>query len=246
MQGIEHPHRYSSPAHAAVNIRPHNPPDPFQHSYDRSASEIPPVSRLATTRASSHLVRSSVCTPPFVSIPAHNPASSRDHADAHGRPRLKLLLSSSDWHDETWADLLPRLLEPMGISTLRVHSGRQASAILAREPVHIAVVDLALPLEDTHADAPASRQAPTNPEGGHRLLQLLARCETPPPTVVVKRRKSMREDAREIARALSGGAFAVLERPVNLEIVLDTLRRALARHYDDRWPSNPRFPPNLA
>jgi DNA-binding response OmpR family regulator len=37
--------------------------------------------------------------------------------------------------------------------------------------------------------------------------------------------------------SLRDGAFAVIDRPLQLEILLDTLRRVLRRHYQDAWPS---------
>ena len=141
--------------------------------------------------------------------------------------RLNVLVSSGDWHDETWADRLPVLLEPMRVHAIRVHSGSEASRVLRATPIHIAVVDLALPLD-------AADRA--GDEGGCRLLELLSRQAKPPPTVVVKRRKTLREDTREITRALSTGAFAVIERPVHLEIVLETLRRVLQRYHAGCWP----------
>lgn len=150
--------------------------------------------------------------------------------------RLNVLLTSGDWQDETWADRLPRLLEPMGVRALRAHSGSEASRILRTDPVHVAVVDLALPLDAADAGTTGTAGGTGDSEGGYRLLEILSRQPAPPPTVVVKRRKSMREDAREVARALSTGAFAVIERPVHIEIVLETLRRVLTRHYRGCWP----------
>lgn len=117
----------------------------------------------------------------------------------------------------------------MGVQTWRVSSGREAARILQNTTVHIALVDLALPLEQAEV-------APGVPEGGPRLLELLGRLETPPPTVVVKHPKSSREDARTLSSALTAGAFAVLDRPVHLETALEVMRRILCRHYANRWP----------
>jgi hypothetical protein len=92
-------------------------------------------------------------------------------------------------------------------------------------------VDLSLPLEN--APAPAE-------EAGPRLLELLARLDQPPPTVIVKRSRSHRDDSRELAAALRAGAFAVIDRPEGahgLEILLEVLRRCLRRHYQGRWPT---------
>ena len=146
-----------------------------------------------------------------------------------GGGRLNLLLTDAGWQDESWADRLPRLLEPMGVRAWRAASGDEASRLIRSVPVHIAVVDLALPLHGPDPDS-------TSEEGGGRILELLARLEQPPPTVVVKRRRTGREDARQLASALQAGVFAVLEQPVNLETALEVMRRVLNRHYADRWP----------
>lgn len=144
--------------------------------------------------------------------------------------RLNLLLSYAGWEPESWVERLPRLLEPMGILSLKAGTGREASEVIKANRIHIAVVDLGLPLDapETSAD-----------EGGPRLLELLARLRQPPPTVVVKRSRSHRDDSREIAAALRAGAFAVVDRPrgsSDLEVMLEVLRRCLGRFYQGRWP----------
>jgi CheY-like chemotaxis protein len=118
----------------------------------------------------------------------------------------------------------------MGIQAVRASTGKEATRVIAATPIHIAVVDLGLPLDET----PAAR---AQEEGGPRLLELLARQPSPPPTVAVKRARTHRDDCREIAAALRLGAFAVIDRPTgDLEILLDVMRRALRRFYQGRWP----------
>jgi len=144
--------------------------------------------------------------------------------------RLNLLLSYAGWKEDPWVDRLPRLLEPMGVRSLRAETGAQATQVIrSTSQIHIAVVDLGLPLDD----------GPSAEEAGPRLLDLLARLNQPPPTVVVKRSRTHRDDSREINAALRAGAFAVIDRPHDvhgLEILLEVLRRCLRRHYQGRWP----------
>lgn len=155
--------------------------------------------------------------------------------DASGAPvstggRLNLLLSYAGWQPDSWADRLPRLLEPMGVRSLRANSAREASEVLRAAPIHIAVVDLGLPLDESGSDAQ---------EAGPRLLDLLARLPEPPPTVVVKHSRTHRDACREMNAALRCGAFAVIDRPrspTDLEILLDVLSRCLTRFYHGRWP----------
>ena len=149
-----------------------------------------------------------------------------------------MLLSAAGpvaWRDEGWAEALPRLLEPMGVRSWRVRSGLEAAKVIERVQVHIALVDLSLPLDE-------NQETTSSEEGGARLLELLGRLATPPPTVVVKRGKTHREDSRALCNALQAGAFAVLERPVHVEAALEVMRRILARYYGDQWPGDPDAP----
>ncbi len=142
--------------------------------------------------------------------------------------RLNLLLSCGAGREGPAIEQLPRLLSPMGIFSIRVTSGESAAKVISDFPIHIAVVDLTIPLAP---DSPAR-------SGGARILQLLRRLEQPPPTVVVRPRQPIKRDStRELAEVLREGAFAVLDRPINLETMLEVMRRILRRHYADEWPA---------
>ena len=147
-----------------------------------------------------------------------------------GGGRLNLLLTHGGWQQDSWADRLPRLLEPLGVQAWRAGTGREATRIIEEVPVHLAVIDLSLPL-DACGDADSEAQ-----EAGNRVLELLVRLAQPPPTVVITRSLSSRENARQMACALKAGVFAVLQPPVHLETALQVMQRALARFYADRWP----------
>ncbi|MCP4757887.1 MAG: response regulator [Planctomycetes bacterium] len=151
------------------------------------------------------------------------------HAIPHsGTPRLNLLLSYGGWREHAAVKQIPRLLEPMGIHALEADTGEEAASLIKHKPVHIAVVDLEIPLHQDHSGGIA----------GPRILQLLRRLDPAPPTIVVRpRQASGREDSRGLATSLREGAFAVIDRPLHLEVLLQTLRRVLRRHYHDTWPS---------
>ena len=171
--------------------------------------------------------------PPLHGGSANGGPNGAHPADAIPMPgnRLNLLLSAGGWQPDPWVNRLPRILEPIGVRSHIAASARSAEKVIQSNPIHIAVVDLALPLDD---------DAPTTPdEAGVQLLELLARMPVPPPTVVIKRRRSARDDRREINAALRMGAFAVVDRPnaqTELESLLEVLRRCLTRHYAGRWP----------
>lgn len=168
--------------------------------------------------------------------------------------RLGLLLGYAGWREHSWADSLPTLLAPMGITAHRATSGQMASSIISATPIHIAVVDLGLPMEDVPAGQPVSENTVgKSDEGGPRLLEMLRRLAQPPHTVVIKRRRGARDERRDVAAALKLGAFAVIDPPAprtapapvapvasissgELEVLLEVLRRILYRHYQGRWP----------
>ena len=152
-------------------------------------------------------------------------------AEVPAGARLNLLLSYGGWREGTAVDQLPHLLTPLGIHSIRVHSGEEAAEVISNTSIHIAVVDLAIPLHRRREE-----KTPDNPSGP-RVLQLLRRLEEPPPTVVVRPpQAAARESARTLSDALRAGAFAVHDRPVNLEVMLEVMRRVLRRHYADHWP----------
>jgi len=149
------------------------------------------------------------------------------HVD--GRTNLNLLLSYGGWRDDTFADLLPRLLEPQGIRCLRARNLSESDHVVRQVRIHIAVVDIGLPVDGTAGES-----------AGPRVLQILRRMDAPPPTVVVRPpQPSLRDQGRSLRDALHEGAFAVLERSCSLETFLDTLRRVVQRHYAGHWPLQP-------
>jgi CheY-like chemotaxis protein len=146
-------------------------------------------------------------------------------------PRLNLLLSYGGWRDDALERQLPPLLRPMGVHCLEARSGSEAQTLLRRERIHVAVVDVSVPMGNDALGAD---------EAGSRILQLLRRMENPPPTIVVRpAQPSRRDSTRGLHAMLAEGAFAVLDRPFPVESLLDTLRRILQRHYAGAWPTGP-------
>jgi CheY-like chemotaxis protein len=156
-------------------------------------------------------------------------------SSAAGSPsRLNLLLSCADWRHQDPLDQLPPLLTPLGIQSIKASSGEEAAEVIRKYTVHIAVVDLSIPMQR----AACSKDMNAAVEAGPRVLQLLRRLESPPPTVVVRPPQPVvRDSSRTLAQALRDGAFAVLDQPVRLEAMLEVLLRILRRHYADGWPA---------
>lgn len=162
-----------------------------------------------------------------------------DEPASRGASRLNLLLSYGGWRERPTVEQLARLLEPHGINSIRVESGEEAAQIIQEMAIHIAIVDLSIPLRRS-SDRSGSTSAETRPSapGGGRILQILRRLKQPPPTVIVRPpQPAARESARGLVEALREGAFAVVDRPVSLETMLEIMRRILRRHYEDHWPA---------
>ena len=142
--------------------------------------------------------------------------------------RLNLLLTCGSWRDDSPIRQLPQLLGPFGIRSLTAKNGEEAVRMIEKSDIHIAIVDLAIPIGEQSVDQGA---------GGERVLQLLRRLHPQPPTIVIRpKQATVRENARSLARSLQEGAFTVVDRPAVLETLLDALHRALRRHYANRWP----------
>ncbi len=184
--------------------------------------------------------------------PRHTGPGARGTGDGGGRLNLLISWGGGGWRTDSWADALPSLLEPMGVRSVRVNSAREAERFIRTNNVHIAVVDLGLPINPPSPFPPgvnasnasasngvpaAGSSMPTEESGGARVLELLRRLESPPPTVVVKAPPTRRDDARHIAAALRSDAFAVVDRAAaDLELMLKVLHRCFDRYYQGRWP----------
>jgi len=150
-------------------------------------------------------------------------------------PRLNLLLTYGGWRERPAVELLPNLLNPLGIRAMQADSGEEAAQLIQSNPVHIAVVDLEIPVQPRSSTATDRRSL--NSEGGLRILKLLRRLDPAPPTIVVRPRQATeRERVRGLSHSLRDGAFAVLDRPLHVEALLEVLRRVLKRHYENLWP----------
>lgn len=168
------------------------------------------------------------------------------HAGARWSPttgqcgrELNLLLTYGGWREHAFADQLPLILNRFGIRCYRAQSGDEASEVIRREQVHIAVIDLSIPMHPVAPRPAAPAPAPARAvPAGPRVLQLLRRLEQPPPTIVVRPRQvDQSESARTLAEALRDGASTVLDDPVGIETMLQALERVVRRHYKDHWPA---------
>jgi len=128
--------------------------------------------------------------------------------------RLSVLLA----HDsEGWQDTVRRLLEPQGVQTVAVRSGREALDVMQHTQVHVAVLDQQMPQL-----------------GGLQVIKLMRDIKAPPPSILLANHLT----DHLLHDALGLRVFSVLSKPVDLNLLLDALARVMKRHYASRWPSD--------
>jgi CheY-like chemotaxis protein len=173
--------------------------------------------------------------PPFTSIP-----SGTDPRLPGGR--FTVLLGDEADAAEAWHRTARGLLAAQGVTTLVARTGREAlglienSALGRGQRIHVAVLDQHMPvmgglqiLRRLQRDLVAAQQGATSPEPAQR------RPSVPPAILVADTLAS-----GTMHEALTMQVFSVLPRPVELNLLLDTLARALKRFYQDRWPTAER------
>ena len=68
--------------------------------------------------------------------------------------------------------------------------------------------------------------------GGLQVVRRLRELPNAPPAILVANDLT----SHLLREALSMHVFSVLSKPVDFNVLLDTLARVLRRHYESRWP----------
>lgn len=134
--------------------------------------------------------------------------------DTASTNRFSVLLA----HDhEGWPETLRRLLEPQGVHTLAVRSGREALDVLQSTQIHVAILDQQMPQL-----------------GGLDVIKIIRAVKAAPPAILLANHLT----DHLLHDALGLRVFSVLSKPVDLNMLLDTLARVMRRHYASKWPSD--------
>jgi DNA-binding NtrC family response regulator len=128
--------------------------------------------------------------------------------------RLTVLLANEQ---EGWHQTVRQLLEPQGVQTLSARSGREALSMIESRPVHVAVLDQQMP-----------------GLGGLQIVRLMREMHKAPPAILLAEQLTN----HLLHEALGMHVFSVLSKPVDFNVLLDTLARVMRRHYEGRWPSD--------
>ncbi len=154
--------------------------------------------------------------------------------------RFKVLLTEDREHAiEHWTHQLPRLLEPQGVTSYVARTGQEAWRLMGSHRFHAAVIDLSTPTGQIQMSGGGDRVIRLSPQspGGLWLLEILSRLRCCPPVVVVNSHPySHRQAQRFLNLALKLGAFSVINRPVQLESLLEVIRRLIDKQYYGQWP----------
>lgn len=131
--------------------------------------------------------------------------------------RLTVLLANEQ---EAWHHTVRQLLEPQGVQTVSARNGRDALDLIQTMPVHVAVLDAQMPQL-----------------GGLQVIKLMREnvpnefSVRPVPILL-----SGHLTNHLLQEALGMQVFSVLSKPVDFNILLDSLARILRRYHENRWP----------
>ncbi len=126
--------------------------------------------------------------------------------------RLTVLLANEQ---EAWHQTVRGLLEPQGVRTLSVRSGREVLDVLEHGDIHVAVLDAQMPQL-----------------GGLQVVKMMHQRGKATPAILLADHPTN----QLMQEALSFNVFSVLSKPVNYPALLDSLARVIRRHYEGRWP----------
>jgi len=128
--------------------------------------------------------------------------------------RFTVLLANEH---EGWHHTVRGLLEPQGVATVSARSGRDALDLIESRQIHVAVLDYQMPQL-----------------GGLQVIKLMREMRQAPPAILL----SAQLTTHLLHEALGMRVFSVLSKPVDFNVLLDTLARVMRRHYEDKWPAN--------
>ena len=124
---------------------------------------------------------------------------------------------------EGWHQTVRRLLEPQGVQTLSARSGREALELIESTPVHVAVLDMQMPQLGGLQVVRMMREAGRSHAGAQTPAAILLANDL---------------NSHLLREALAMHVFSVLSKPVDFNVLLDSLARVLRRYHESRWPKD--------
>lgn len=128
--------------------------------------------------------------------------------------RFTVLLANEQ---EEWHRTVRDLLAPQGVQTVSARSGREALDMMGQTTIHVAVLDQRMPQI-----------------GGLQVVKLMRDMKTAPPAILLADHLTN----HLLHEALMMHVFSVLSKPVDFNLLLDSLARVLKRYHESRWPAH--------
>ena len=135
-------------------------------------------------------------------------------APADPAHRLTVLLADEQ---EAWVPTIRTLLAPQGVYTISARTGREALELIQSGTIHVAVLDQAMPQL-----------------GGMQVLKRMRELPAAPPAILLAEHLTN----HLLHEALGMKVFSVLGKPVDFNLLLDSLARVLRRYHESRWPKS--------
>jgi DNA-binding NtrC family response regulator len=132
--------------------------------------------------------------------------------EAPNNNRFTVLLANEQ---EAWHQTVRHLLEPQGVQTVSARNGREALAVIESRPVHVAVLDAQMPQL-----------------GGMQVIKMTRELKQAPVAILLTGHLTN----HLLHEALGMQVFSVLSKPVDFNVLLDSLARVLRRYHENRWP----------
>jgi CheY-like chemotaxis protein len=132
--------------------------------------------------------------------------------DERTQSRFTVLLANEQ---EEWHRTVRHLLQPQGVQTVAAHNGQEAWQLIQSIPVHVAVLDTQMPQL-----------------GGLQVVRLMRVMNKAPVVILLTSHLTN----HLLQDALGMQVFSVLSKPVDFNLLLDSLARVLRRYHENRWP----------
>ncbi len=129
-------------------------------------------------------------------------------------PSTRLTVLLAEEH-AVWAQTISQLLAPQGVQTVAAHTGREALRLIEGGTIDVAVLDQTMPQL-----------------GGMQVVKRMRDLPSPPPAILLADHLSN----ALLHEALGMRVFSVLGKPVDFNLLLDSLARVMRRFHEGRWP----------
>jgi DNA-binding NtrC family response regulator len=127
--------------------------------------------------------------------------------------RLTVLLADES---EGWVQTVRGLLAPQGVQTVAARNGREALQLIESGTIHVAVLDQQMPQLN-----------------GLQVIRRMRELPDAPPAILLADHLTN----HLLHEALGMKVFSVLGKPVDFNVLLDSLARVLRRYHESRWPT---------